>query len=310
MKTNIVIGRFQAPRLTKGHIHLIQSSLQKRPNATLVFFVGTAPLSYTDKNPLPPEAIVKMLKTYYPNSIVKIIYDTPKDEDWSENIDREVSRYKNPVLFGSRDSFIPKYHGKYKCVEIKQLPSISATNIRKSLKDKIYSTSHFRAGVIHAVENRFPTAYPTVDIAVIRLLGTNYIPRRGVIYNDIHFGKRQILLGRKPGRTKYCFIGGFVDPTDSCLEVAAGRELSEEVPGIITHEFKYIGSRKVNDFRYKGTKDGIMTSLFVTYMMGGSVKAGDDLKEVKWFDIANFDMSVLTEYHHPLFEMLKKHLKL
>jgi bifunctional NMN adenylyltransferase/nudix hydrolase len=94
------------------------------------------------------------------------------------------------------------------------------------------------------------------------------------------------------------------------LEQAAGRELSEEVPKLFTHEFSYIGSTKVNDFRYKGTKDGIMTSLFVTYKLGGTEIAGDDIEEVEWFDLSTFDLNILTEHHHPLFEMLKKHLKL
>lgn len=302
MKTNIIIGRFHCDTLTAGHHHLINESLKKRPKATLVFLIGDRFPGYTNKNPLPTEARRKMLKFYYPDCIVHTIYDNPSDKEWSNQVDTIAWRYKNPVLFGSRDSFIPKYHGSLKCVGIKELPNTCATDRRKHLAKVVYNSHFFRAGVIHAVENRFPTAYPTVDIAVLK---TNQTAPMSLIPNGV-----ELLLGRKPGKTKFCFIGGFVDPTDSCLEVAAGRELSEEVPGIITHEMKYVGSMKIDDFRYKGTKDGIITSLFTTYVMGGSIKAGDDIEEVKFFDLVNFDMSVLTEYHHPLFEMLKKHLKL
>lgn len=303
MKTNIIIGRFQVDSLTAGHRHFIDSVIRKRKNAQLVFFIGAAPYSYNTRTPIPPPMIAKMLKFHYP-CIVKIIPDNPSDEIWSQQIDREASKYKNPVLFGSRDSFIPRYYGKLKCIEIKQLQGVSGSARRKQIASNYSSNSpHFRAGIIHAVENRFPTAYATVDIAVIN--NTMGSEGRGIVLK-----KQELLLGRKPGRTQFCFIGGFVDSSDESLEAAAWRELNEEVKAIQTHEVKYIGSTKVDDFRYRGTKDGIITSLFVTYKLGGGEMAADDLEEVKWFDLANFDMSVLSEYHHPLLKMLKNHLKL
>lgn len=305
MKTNVIIGRFQCPKLTAGHKYFIDTVAKKRKADTLVFLLGIPPLSYTDTNPLTGEIRRKMLKSIYPNCVVKYVHDNPSDTEWSEQVDRILSKFKYPVLFGSRDSFVSHYHGRYKYIEIKQLPGVCATDMRKSLKDIAYNNANFRAGIIHAIENRFPTAYPTVDIAVIKENIITYADS----FSPIEVNK-YLLLGRKLGRTKFCFVGGFVDPSDSCLEVAAGRELSEEVPRLSTHELKYIGSTKVDDFRYKGTKDGIITSLFVTYMLGGSTQPGDDIEETKWFDVANFDMNILSEYHHPLFEMLKKHLKL
>lgn len=304
MKTNIIIGRFQIDKLTKGHKHLIDSAMRKRKADTLVFLLGVSPLSYTDINPLPAKLREKMLRSTYPNCVVKYLYDNPSDIEWSAQVDSILSKFKHPVLFGSRDCFISHYQGKHKFIEISQLHSVSATDIRKIIGSMQYDSPKFREGIIHAAQNRFPTAYATVDIAVLRQYPT--VP--GAITQALH--KTQLLLGRKPGRTKFCFPGGFVDPTDESLEQAAGRELLEEVPGISTHELKYVASTKVNDFRYKGTKDGIMTSLFVTYILGGSTWPGDDLEETKWFDMANFDMNILSEHHHPLFEMLKKHLKL
>lgn len=305
MKTNVIIGRFQVDSLTGGHRWLIDSAMKKRKADNLVFLLGISPLSYTDNNPLTAVIRKRMLHATYPNCLVEFLYDNPSDIDWSAQVDRILLQYKNPVLFGSRDCFISHYHGKYKFVEIKEIPTLSATNRREFLGSRYIHNKSFRAGIIHATQNRFPTAHPTVDIAVLKQHTTTYADSFSPIEVNTY-----LLLGRKAGRTKYCFIGGFVDPSDSCLEVAAGRELSEEVPGLSTHELKYIGSTKIDDFRYKGTKDGIITSLFVTYMLGGNTWAGDDIEETKWFDVANFDMNILSEYHHPLFEMLKKHLKL
>lgn len=312
MKTNVIIGRFQTDRLTEGHRHLVDSVMKKRPGADLVFFIGNTELDYTSKNPIKAEARAKMLKKEYPDCKIRVILDRPSDEVWSQNIDSNTSEFRHPVLFGGRDSFIPHYRGKYKCIEIKSLPGVSATDRRKFLGRKYFDHPWFRAGIIHAIENRFPTAYATVDIAVLRYRQENTEYNfLGEMREGWDFtAKREILLGRKPGRTKYCFIGGFVDPSDSCLEVAAGRELSEEVPGIITHEFKYIGSTKADDFRYKNTKDGIITSLFLTYKLGGNEIPSDDIEECRWFNIHNFDKSILTEHHHILLEMLLKHLKM
>jgi hypothetical protein len=103
MKTNIIIGRFQVDSLTSGHRHFIDSVIAKRKGATLVFFVGAAPYSYNTRTPIPPEMVAQMLKFHYP-CIVKIVHDNPSDEAWSEQIDREASKYPHPVLFGSRDS--------------------------------------------------------------------------------------------------------------------------------------------------------------------------------------------------------------
>jgi len=115
---------------------------------------------------------------------------------------------------------------------------------------------------------RYPIAYPTVDIIVVRE----------------HNGKQQIILGKKPGADKWCFPGGFVDPTDLDFEAAARRELSEEVTGIEVSNMIYIGSSKIDDERYQNGPDGIMTSIFVTSWEEGDPVAGDDLEQVQWFN--------------------------
>lgn len=300
MKTNVLIGRFQTDDIHAGYFHIVEQIKKKRKHAKLLILIGEAELSYTNKNPLPFGMRERMVQAAFPDAEIGIIRDCRSDEEWSENLDKILANYKYPVLFGSRDSFIPHYKGKYRTMEIKELEGISSTDRREMIAGLFPTNSRFRQGIIHAVENRFPTAYPTVDIAVLRI-NHNYTDTLNI----------ELLLGRKPGRDKYCFIGGFVDPTDSSLEAAASRELSEEVPGLMTHEFKYVSSHKVDDFRYKGTKDGVITSLMLTYKLGGSEKAGDDIEEIKWFSLKDFNYeNILTPHHHKLFESLKKYLKL
>lgn len=293
-KTGVVVGRWQCPSLHKGHKHLINRVVEK--SAQLVLIIGEAPISYTDRNPLPSGIVERMLKESYPEAHIYIVKDYPDDNIWSGEIDQILELYKYPTLYGSRDSFIKNYTGKYKTKEIKEKKIICSTDIRRNLKQYAHNENNksFRKGIIHAIENRYPTAYPTVDVALLKKIGKNV----------------EILLARKPNKTTWCFVGGFVDVKDSSLAMAAYRELNEEVKGIYTHELFYIGSSKIRDERYEGTKDGIITSLFGTYFMGGNPKAADDIEDVKWFDIKTFDKSQLSRHHHFLFDSLKEYLKL
>lgn len=293
MKTGVIVGRFQIPKLTEGHWDLIKAVRSQTDR--LVIVIGSSPLSFTNRDPLSFEqrflSILKETRLYAKDILV--LEDNPSNEVWSQNLDTLLEDYENPILFGSRDSFVPHYSGKYPTMLIPCERTGCAGDTRKQIAKTTNFTTDFLKGIIYTVENKFPTAYPTVDIAVLKWDGKS----------------TSILLGKKPNKSTYCFIGGFVDPSDLSLELAAARELKEEVGNIQTHEYKYIGSHKVNDFRYAGTKDGIITSLFATYMMGGNPVASDDIEEIKWFDLDNFDMNVLSEHHKSLMKMLKDSLE-
>ena len=124
----------------------------------------------------------------------------------------------------------------------------------------------------------YPTSFQTVDI---------------IVYSPI---RNKVLIGRKKDRRKWVFPGGFVDPKDKSLEMAACRELEEEVLGIMATSVKYVGSYRIDDPRYRGSPHKIMTALFIASYVGDNPTAADDLVEVRWESLETLSKSVLK--HH------------
>jgi bifunctional NMN adenylyltransferase/nudix hydrolase len=308
MKTNVIIGRFQTPELHRGHTYLIEKAYQELPAGThpfgkdgkVIIVVGCSVVNYRDRNPLSFEIIKGMIEKHYKGYMKHVIevlplHDHPSNAQWSENLDTLLKDYPDVTLYGSRDCFHQFYSGKLPFKEIDEVTNVSASKLRQQLArlNKHRNTENFRRGVIHAAVNQFPTAFPTVDVAVISEDG------------------KSILLGRKPGRTNWCLIGGFVDPTDESLEDAAARELGEEVAGITVGPMNYVCSKKIHDFRYKNSRDGIISSLFTCQYYGGTPVASDDIEECKWVTFKDLEANpeILTVHHQPLLAELREFLE-
>lgn len=290
MKTGVIIGRFQVDALHKGHLNLIYNVSRKFEK--LVFVIGSANALFTDKNPLPFDVRVSLIKSSFPDADVLYLADHPDDRLWSENLDLLLASYQDVTLCHSRDSFKSHYYGKYFTLEIEALEGHSSTYYRKLIaaSGNVNNSADFRAGIIYACEKRYPIVYSTVDIAILK-------------YNDVGKGI-SILLGKKPNRNTWVLPGGFVDPADDSYLSAAGRELSEEVPRLDHHGLKYHGSYKIDDWRYRGTKDSIMTSLFITWKMSGADDAGDDLEQTKWFTLNENNINIIEPQHRVLWRVL------
>lgn len=295
-KFGCIVGRFQTPFLHRAHKALIDKALSE--NDKVIIVIGSSPVRVTDKNPLSSSVIGSMISQEYMIAIMsdklemKVLDDHKSDEVWSRNLDALLP--DNTTLYGGRDSFSKYYSGKFPVLEIDEVEHISASSIREEIGKNYPMTQDQRIGAIWAAMHKFPTAYPCVDI---------------VIENR----KGQFLLARKKDHQHYCFVGGFVDPTDESFEHAAKRELSEEVLGFPDYkpeEFHYIASSKIQDWRYRGTKDGIISSLYRVYLkpkdeyLMSSFKAGDDIIEIQWFDIHTFDINTLAENHRVFFNKL------
>jgi bifunctional NMN adenylyltransferase/nudix hydrolase len=209
-----------------------------------------------------------MLQTAYPNVVILPIKDRRKNETWSKNLDalaREPFGPTSILLYGSRDSFIPYYTGSMAIAEVETTVMANATAVRDKIGNQVRNSADFRAGVIYSVYQRPSITYPTVDVVPIN-------------------HKNEVLLAKKPDEDLLRFVGGFVDTGDASYEYTGKREFLEETGGVIDN-LRYVTSGRVDDWRYKKEKDGIMTILFAATFIQGPTKADDDIEQLVWVPI-------------------------
>lgn len=285
----IIVGRFQVDNLHPGHRQLIDKVVGQHKR--VVIFLGVASALVTRNNPLDFVTRKEMLHADYPTVSILSIPDHPSDVEWSHELDRRI-REACPIgsvlLYGGRDGFIKSYHGHFPCDELPAHPeAATGTEIRKEISIEVKSSPDFRSGVIFAAYNQYPKVYPTVDVAIRH--------------------KDDFLLGRKHNQNQFRFIGGFSDPEDGSFEEAAIREAKEET-GLDVKVTGYIGSRKIDDWRYRSERDKIITSFFMTETNEKGGTATDDIEELRWFSLDNMTEKNIVAEHMHLVALLKKYL--
>jgi bifunctional NMN adenylyltransferase/nudix hydrolase len=305
----VIVARFQVHELHPAQRDLIEHVRQNHDK--VVILLGLSPLPTTLNNPLDFEARKQMILADFPDVNVLYIRDQFDDEVWSRKLDEIVNDIGLPgqsvVLYGGRDSFLPHYKGQFPTRELKDTEDrfLSGTAVRRAIgKAATKGSPDFRAGVIWASQARFPTAYQCVDIAILNEDGT------------------KVLLGRKPNEKKFRFIGGFSDPRSLSLEEDARREVMEEA-GVDITDPEYVGSTRVDDWRYRNEPDCIKTALFKCKYRSGRPQPGDDIEEVRWFTLPAPDSLVVKSNppahyigyhtinpgHRTLLQMLVRNLK-
>lgn len=287
--TGVIVGRFQTPHLTDGHKFLIDSVYKL--HKSIIIFVGVHKSQSTKRNPLDFINRKLMIQNYYPGAIVLPINDHINDNVWSENLDKAILTItNNAILYGSRESFLSYYSGRFSKEQIHSTLQDNATDIRKSIISTPINSDDFRKGVIYGVSNRFPSPYIAVDIAMIK-------------------EDKEVLLGKKDGENFYRFVGGFVDSTDESITSAARRELLEEVGNIEVADFEIIGESKIDDWRYKKDEENIFTILFKCKYIYGSVTASDDIAYLEWIKIEDLETIEFMPEHKKLQTILINNLK-
>lgn len=283
----VIVGRFQVNKLHPAHIDLLETVSNQ--HIKTIVFLGVPPTLGTRENPLLFNQRKQMIESRFPNILVLPVNDCVSNELWSRRLDSQISSIipfnQSVVLYGGRESFIPKYSGKYPTLEFENEGFFSGTDIRKEVSVEDINSDDFRAGVISGVYNQYPKVYTTVDIAI--------------------FCKENILLGRKPDESLFRFIGGFSEPDSECFEDDAKREVQEET-GVEVADLKYVCSKKVQDWRYRNSVDKIKTVLYSCEYVFGSPKAADDIAEIRWFKFDSLKLSDVVESHRPLLESLIK----
>lgn len=289
-KLSVIIGRFQSPRLTEGHKNLIDHAI--RSGDSLLILIGTTAAIGTDKNPLDYKTRKQLIDGTLRGNCYQIeeLKDQKSDKDWSQEIDSIVERlgFEDATIFGGRDNNIENYYcGKYKIEIIEQIGRSSATELRKEAGKNPIDSEDFRSGIIYHTQKRYPIVYSTVDIAIYRLNEWGNLD--------------SILMGKKGD--KFCFIGGFVDPADEDLLIAAQRELMEESGIYCALEYEF--SKKVEDERYRGTKDCVMTHFFSA--TGNGIEpdysniCDKEFKEFVWMPAIEKSLDQINAPHKELF---------
>lgn len=297
-EVGVIVARLQVPELHQAHKELIQSVVEN--HSKVVIFLGLSPCKTTFNNPLDFEARKQMVLQAFPSVNVLYIKDHPSDEQWSRNLDGQIEDILGPsqkaVLYGSRDSFLKCYTGRFPTIELEPIRYISGTELRKEVSNRVKANSDFRAGVIWAVGNQFPACISTVDIVIID-------PDR-----------YRFLVAKKPTETQYRFVGGFTNPNSDSNEVDAARETREET-GLEVGPMVYLGSAKINDWRYRSEQNKIRTSFFATKYIFGAPTAADDISEVCWWSLDQLEKPLVDQLkqnivpeHHVLVDMLAKSL--
>ena len=286
-----IVARFQVPKLHEEHMALIQRVAETHPRVFVILGLAADACKCTYNNPLDFPTRKAMVEQAFNNVEVLYIKDVGNDEIWSKNLDAIISSQIGPgqsvVLYGGRDSFVPHYKGKFATQELVPTKYISGKEIRKNVGIKSKATAEFREGVIWAVENQWPSALPTVDIAIMDP------------------PKNRVLLCRKPNEKFLRFVGGFARPDSECYEDDAKREVLEETH-LETAEYRYIGSARIRDWRYEGERNKIKTSFFSCLYVSGTPQADDDIAEVEWvcYDAFNNEEQFVPE-HRVLAKMFR-----
>ena len=233
-----------------------------------------------------------MVQTHYPDSIILAIQDQSDNNRWAQELDkriREVYPHGEVLMYGSRDSFIPHYlngGGKFQTKELEPLGSFAGTDIRKLISEEVKNSKDFRSGVIYHAYNLYPRVIPTVDIA------------------PLSSDETKVLLAKKYDESKWRFIGGFVKPEDESVQSTARRVYMKETGGNSeSGDYKYVTSCQIQDWRFRGEDDKIMTTLFTCKYLWGGINPSDDIQELKWFDISELKSEMFMLEHQKLFSI-------
>lgn len=298
LKVGVIIGRFQVPALHQGHWKLLKEV--QDASDRMVILLGVSSLDgRTAENPLTFTQRQTMIQGSVPpgwKSLVMLpLFDQPSNNDWSAQIDGLLERAyagHDITLFGGRDSFAQSYSGKFSVKHIRHAPAVSGTANRAAIKEG--DNHDFYAGQIFALQQQYPHAYLTVDVALVR--------------QPIPQGAYDVLLIQRVDSGQWCFPGGFVDPSDRTIELAGQRELQEEVGLMSEDSLHYIGSFLVDDFRYRGSRDKIMTTFFLGHHMAGiPVVNPTEVQDYKWVPICSL-LPEITPIHQPLAQALQRFL--
>lgn len=157
MTTGIIIGRFQVPELTPGHVSLFVKAYEMFDQVGVLLGVPVQP---SPDNPLPVEARAQMIGPWQPLFIGKVKDHPGNNKAWSAAVDDQVSfqgewhELGTVVLLGGRKSFVSAYEGRYPTAELPLWFGKSGTEVRSDITNgDVIDSVMFRKGIIWQVTN-------------------------------------------------------------------------------------------------------------------------------------------------------------
>jgi bifunctional NMN adenylyltransferase/nudix hydrolase len=281
----VIVGRFQIDDLHEGHYDLIKSVYDVHDKTLII--IGLSPCKCTINNPLDFDTRRRMLMAKFPKAKIGYIEDMYSDDEWSKQLDKTIwhkVRTNSVLLYGSRDSFIKYYSGKYDTFVLEPRVYISASKLREGIIMRSRDTADFRAGAIWAMGNQYANPLPTVDAAIISA------------------DRKRILLAKRDLEDKYRLFGGFAESGET-YEDTLIREVKEEA-GIDVIKYRPVRSFFIDDWRYKSEMKKITTFLYIVDEFSGVPKPDDDVDEVAWFDINVSLIDQVVPNHREMIEYL------
>jgi len=291
----VLIARFQVPELSNGHMELVDYIMSRHKK--IIIFLGVSTIQNTRRNPLDYANRQAMCQEKYPNAVILPLVDQDSNEMWSQVLDSSIPipfGDKAAVLYGSRDSFIPYYSGKYKTIELAASLTDNGTEKRDMVSREIINSPDFRSGIIHEIYAKDPNVYPVVNICTYNSAG-------------------EILLVKKPHEKQWGLPSGNIVTTDENYEQGAKRVFSEKV-GINCeiNSCMYLFSQRLNEPRYAKETDVLLSSVYLAEMAFGRADAGDGISEVGWFPVNMFsnldgvNKNIMPQYRDMMNTLISK----
>jgi hypothetical protein len=291
----VIVGRFQEHKLKEheGHVFTIDYVTSRHRKVLMLL---AEPGAYrTDRYPLPFNSRKMMIRGEFKDASINIvpIESNPGTYAYrSSQVDEIIAREypgQEAIVYGSRDSILDTYCGVHGRGFVPHITTISATQIRESIQE--IDSDDFRAGIIWDILHRPPIAYPTIDVAAAQLNSG-----RGV-------------LVKKKGEGKYRFPGVFYDPTlDTNFESAGHRACSKELPGINVSDMRILFSHKIDDPRYRKSRDGVITLMaLATCDIHSNLQVAHEMEHAQWFDLEKITPDLVVPEHRVLAEKMRNY---
>ena len=169
---------------------------------------------------------------------------------------------------------------------VPHVSQVSATQLREAVEE--IDSVDFRKGVEWVLSNRPSLTYPTIDVVVPH-------PNLG-----------RVILAKKADEDEWRFPGVFFNPgMDADFEAAAVRAMAKEVPTLRVQSPQIVKSFKIDDWRYRKSRDGIITLLVkMPYSGTGEPSPGLGVAEARWFNYSDVVPELLVCEHRVLGEYL------